>query len=86
LLSVEKNSADSSRGRAEKEREEKEGEAKEEDVTRSSAAVDANIRVGVGLLDKLMDLVGELVLTRNQILQFNIEREDRRAQRDLAAV
>jgi HPt (histidine-containing phosphotransfer) domain-containing protein len=53
----------------------KEG-GKEEDVTRSSAAVDANIRVGVGLLDKLMDLVGELVLTRNQILQFNIERED----------
>jgi two-component system chemotaxis sensor kinase CheA len=53
----------------------KEG-SKEEDVTRSSAAVDANIRVGVGLLDKLMDLVGELVLTRNQILQFNIERED----------
>ena len=37
---------------------------------------DANIRVGVGLLDKLMDLVGELVLTRNQILQFNTERED----------
>ena len=38
--------------------------------------MDANIRVGVGLLDKLMDLVGELVLTRNQILQFNVERED----------
>jgi two-component system chemotaxis sensor kinase CheA len=37
---------------------------------------DANIRVGVVLLDKLMDLVGELVLTRNQILQFNTERED----------
>jgi two-component system, chemotaxis family, sensor kinase CheA len=48
----------------------------EKDVARSSAAVDSNIRVGVGLLDKLMDLVGELVLTRNQILQFNIERED----------
>ncbi len=65
-------------GPAEKEEErgkKKEG-GKEEDVTRSSAAVDANIRVGVGLLDKLMDLVGELVLTRNQILQFNIERED----------
>ena len=43
---------------------------------RPSAAVDSNIRVGVGLLDKLMDLVGELVLTRNQILQFNVERED----------
>ena len=65
-------------GQSEKEEErgkKKEGE-KEEDVARPSAAVDANIRVGVGLLDKLMDLVGELVLTRNQILQFNVERED----------
>ena len=60
----------------EEERGKKKEGGKEEDVTRSSAAVDANIRVGVGLLDKLMDLVGELVLTRNQILQFNIERED----------
>ncbi len=42
----------------------------------SSAVADANIRVAVGLLDTLMDLVGELVLTRNQILQFNAERED----------
>jgi two-component system chemotaxis sensor kinase CheA len=47
----------------------------EEDGSKSAVA-DANIRVGVGLLDKLMDLVGELVLTRNQILQFNTERED----------
>ena len=49
---------------------------REEDTDRHSAVVDANIRVGVDLLDKLMDLVGELVLTRNQILQFNTERED----------
>ena len=48
----------------------------EEEVLRSSAAADANIRVGVVLLDKLMNLVGELVLTRNQILQTNLERED----------
>jgi two-component system chemotaxis sensor kinase CheA len=48
----------------------------EDDAAKSSAVADANIRVGVGLLDKLMDLVGELVLTRNQILQFNTERED----------
>jgi two-component system chemotaxis sensor kinase CheA len=48
----------------------------EDEYSRSSAAADANIRVGVLLLDKLMDLVGELVLTRNQILQFNAERED----------
>jgi two-component system, chemotaxis family, sensor kinase CheA len=50
--------------------------AEEAETAKSSAVVDANIRVGVGLLDKLMDLVGELVLTRNQILQFNTERED----------
>ena len=47
-----------------------------EDAAKSSAVADSNIRVAVGLLDKLMDLVGELVLTRNQILQFNNERED----------
>lgn len=29
-----------------------------------------NVRVDVGLLDKMMNLVGELVLARNQILQF----------------
>jgi two-component system chemotaxis sensor kinase CheA len=52
------------------------GAKAEEDVAKSSAIVDANIRVGVVHLDKLMDLVGELVLTRNQILQFNAERED----------
>ncbi len=52
------------------------GAKPEEDAARSSAVADANIRVGVVLLDKLMDLVGELVLTRNQILQFNTERED----------
>jgi two-component system chemotaxis sensor kinase CheA len=54
----------------------KESAPRDEDAERSSAAADSNIRVGVGLLDKLMDLVGELVLTRNQILQFNTERED----------
>src|SRR5208283_3855641 len=53
-----------------------EGRKPEEDAGKSSAVADSNIRVGVGLLDKLMDLVGELVLTRNQILQFNTERED----------
>ncbi len=37
---------------------------------------DSTIRVDVGLLDKLMDLVGELVLARNQMLQFNSQRSD----------
>lgn len=35
-----------------------------------------NVRVDVGLLDKLMNLVGELVLTRNQILQHAGTRND----------
>jgi len=43
---------------------------------KSSALADSTIRVGVDLLDKLMNLVGELVLTRNQILQFNAQRDD----------
>lgn len=36
----------------------------------SSSAADSTIRVDVALLDKLMTRVGELVLARNQILQF----------------
>jgi two-component system chemotaxis sensor kinase CheA len=34
------------------------------------------IRVDVQLIDRLMDLAGELVLTRNQILQINTRSED----------
>ncbi len=37
--------------------------------TKESAAAGSTIRVDVTLLDKLMNLVGELVLARNQILQ-----------------
>ena len=36
---------------------------------------DSYLRVDVGLLDKLMNLVGELVLARNQILQFTARAE-----------
>ncbi len=39
-------------------------------ATGKSQASESTIRVDVGLLDKLMNLVGELVLARNQILQF----------------
>ena len=35
-----------------------------------AALADSTIRVDVGLLDKVMNLVGELVLARNQVLQF----------------
>ncbi|HEY3742486.1 MAG TPA: chemotaxis protein CheA, partial [Bryobacteraceae bacterium] len=40
------------------------------------AVADSAIRVDVTLLDKLMNLVGELVLARNQILQYNTLNED----------
>jgi two-component system chemotaxis sensor kinase CheA len=43
---------------------------------RPASVSDAAIRVDVGLLDKLMTLVGELVLARNQILQQCELRED----------
>ncbi|MBL8209906.1 MAG: chemotaxis protein CheW [Bryobacterales bacterium] len=46
-----------------------------EAMTKSTIA-DATIRVDVGLLDRLMNLVGELVLARNQILQFGGRLED----------
>lgn len=37
---------------------------------------DSAIRVDVVLLDKLMNLVGELVLARNQVLQYNTQNDD----------
>jgi two-component system chemotaxis sensor kinase CheA len=36
----------------------------------------ATLRVDVGLLDRLMNLVGELVLTRNQVLQYIAAQDD----------
>jgi two-component system chemotaxis sensor kinase CheA len=44
--------------------------------TRPSVA-DSTIRVEVAILDRLMNLVGELVLTRNQILQFATVNENK---------
>ncbi len=48
----------------------------EQKEVRALSATDSNIRVDVGLLDKLMNLVGELVLARNQILQFSTTQQD----------
>jgi two-component system, chemotaxis family, sensor kinase CheA len=39
-------------------------------------ASETSVRIDVGLLDKLMDLAGELVLARNQLLQFATTRAD----------
>jgi two-component system, chemotaxis family, sensor kinase CheA len=43
---------------------------------RASVVADSSLRVDVGLLDKLMTLVGELVLARNQIVQFSNSQVD----------
>jgi two-component system, chemotaxis family, sensor kinase CheA len=40
------------------------------DETRSPNAVDNTVRIDLALLDQMMNLIGELVLTRNQILQI----------------
>jgi two-component system chemotaxis sensor kinase CheA len=40
------------------------------------AVADQSVRVDVAVLDRLMDVVGELVLARNQILRFNSSYED----------
>jgi len=60
------------------------GLAKQEDVIAAQQILDTKvrdtapetIRVGVNLLDKLMTLVGELVLARNQLLQISNTVED----------
>jgi two-component system, chemotaxis family, sensor kinase CheA len=44
--------------------------------SRSRNATAETIRVDVHLLDRLMNLVGELVLTRNQITQFSARQSD----------
>src|ERR1039458_10132227 len=44
--------------------------------SRGQGASDSTIRVDVCLLDQLMNLVGELVLARNQVLQFTNSSEE----------
>ncbi|MGA7905968.1 MAG: chemotaxis protein CheW, partial [Candidatus Sulfotelmatobacter sp.] len=54
------------------------GLCKQEDVTAAQQILETRgrdagvetVRIGISLLDKLMNLVGELVLARNQLLQF----------------
>jgi two-component system chemotaxis sensor kinase CheA len=48
-----------------------ESPAPETGASRAPSATESTIRVDVGLLDKLMTLVGELVLARNQIVKID---------------
>ncbi len=52
-------------------------EATEPAEPRAGGVAESSIRVDVVLLDALMTLVGELVLARNQILQFCSSQDDR---------
>jgi len=47
-----------------------------EEARAKGLAQDSTIRVNVNLLDRLMTLVGELVLARNQLMQFTGQQED----------
>ena len=51
-------------------------EASNEGGDKTSSAADSTVRIDVNVLDRLMNLVGELVLARNQIMQFSQSMED----------
>jgi two-component system chemotaxis sensor kinase CheA len=53
-----------------------EGQAAPAEAAHGVAQAAETIRVDVDVIDRLMDLAGELVLTRNQILQINTRSED----------
>ncbi len=46
------------------------------EVSKKSSPTDSNIRIQVSLIDKLMNLVSELVLTKNQMQQIVEEKRD----------
>ncbi len=48
----------------------------EQDAARAASVAETAIRVDVALLDRVMNLVGELVLARNQILQYGAKSND----------
>jgi two-component system chemotaxis sensor kinase CheA len=51
-------------------------EKRSAEIPHESGEADSAIRVDVPLLDRLMDLMGELVLTRNQIIQMVAGQQD----------
>lgn len=51
-------------------------EPEAEHAERSTSITDSTVRIDVQLLDRLMNLVGELVLARNQVLQFSRSSDD----------
>lgn len=47
-----------------------------EESNAASSEANSTVRIQVSLLDKLMNLVGEMVLVRNQVLQYSQKSED----------
>jgi two-component system chemotaxis sensor kinase CheA len=52
------------------------GSPEAESGSKAGPAADSTIRVNVGLLDKLVSLVDELALARNQVLRFSARQQD----------
>ena len=52
------------------------GQAKPSGMVREPEMVTDTVRIGVNLLDRLMNLVGELVLARNQLMQLSLRSSD----------
>lgn len=53
-----------------------EGDGNSETGDKGQSATESTVRLDVALLDRLMNLVGELVLARNQIIQFSHSAQD----------
>lgn len=68
--------SDSAKADKSSENKNSENKSNESKSNAEMSAADSTIRVDVALLDKLMTRVGELVLARNQILQFNSKLND----------
>ena len=51
-------------------------ESGDSDKSQTQSVTDSSVRIDVNLLDKLMNLVGKLMLTRNQVLRYRRTTED----------
>lgn len=54
------------------------GEKSQSSGNGGASLAESSVRIDVHLLDKLMNLVGELVLARNQIMQLSVDSDDQR--------
>ncbi len=60
--------------------------SKESSGKQSHASGEANVRVDTRLLDKIMNMVGELVLVRNRLIRLGVSQEDEEMGKALATL